>query len=221
MTLRKPRDTKRDGTATERAWLKLRANGKTEPPPARHSNPPTPDDSRRWVLAGLRAYERSGRTRLPTAHCFPGPTPSGVGDPVPPWGSFSSTAAGQPRLLNRVPIFSLCECAGTNTSTAILGSAHSVNTISWGPPAISPKSAKAFKESFVHWSPGQCTTSVQWSKALFGRPAQRRRPALRRPSAGGRLFGHRALVDSRRPTELWRNFDVPARFAEEVHDRRL
>jgi len=69
----------------------------------------------RWVLAGLRAYELSGRTRLPTAHCFP------ANRPVPPWGLFSPTAAGQPRLLNRVPIFSLCECAGTNTPTPIGG----------------------------------------------------------------------------------------------------
>ncbi len=154
-----------DGTATERAWFKLRANGQTEPPPARLSNPPTPDDSRRWVLAGLRAYERSGRPRVPTAHCFPSRVvPRGASaKPVPPWGLFSSTAAGQPRLLNRVPIFSLCECAGTNTGTAILGSAGSVNTISRGLLSIPSKSAKGFEDSFVHWSPGQCVPFVQWS----------------------------------------------------------
>ncbi len=170
-----------------------------------------------WQVFGLTSAPGEPGFLLPTASRVPFRQ---EGAPVPPWGSFSSTAAGQPRLLNRVPIFSLCECAGTNTCTAILGSAHSVNTISWGPRAISPKSAKAFGESFVHWSPGQCTTSVQWSGSPFGRPAGRRSPALRRPSAGGRLFRHRPLVEPR-PTELWRNFDVPARFAEEVHDRRL
>src|SRR6187551_1346809 len=60
---------KRHCDRTER--LTQFTNGSPRPPPARRSRSPTPHDSRRWVLAGLRAYEPSGRTRVPTAHCFP------------------------------------------------------------------------------------------------------------------------------------------------------
>ena len=80
------------------------------------SRSPTPDDSRRWVLAGLRAYERFRAN--PASYCplLPGQFDQchhGVRSRLP--------LRGSPGILNRVPIFSLCECAGTNTPTAIGG----------------------------------------------------------------------------------------------------
>src|SRR6187551_3140018 len=47
------------------------ADGALQPPPSRQPSHQRRMAPGRWVLAGLRAYEPSGRTRLPTAHCFP------------------------------------------------------------------------------------------------------------------------------------------------------
>jgi len=61
--------------------------------------------------SGSRALRAN---RVPTAHCFP------ASWPVPPWGSFSLTAAGQPRLWTGFP-FSACANAQAPTPTAICG----------------------------------------------------------------------------------------------------
>ena len=177
-------------------------------------------DSRRWVLAGLRAYERPGEPGclLSTASR----PPLQEGRPVPPWSSFSPTAAGQPRLLNRVPIFSLYVCTGTNTGTAILGCEWLVNTICWGPVPNFAKAAEGFRESSVHWSPGQYLLFEQYSK----RACERRGGPPCRAVALSAVGGHAPRTRRRQRA---RGFPAPktpeethvfARFAEEIHDRR-
>ena len=85
-----------------------------------------------WQVFGLTSAPDESGFLLPIAS-----RPSAL--PFEERGSTSATVGvvlayrcGAAPALHRVPIFSLCECAGTNTSPFILGSRGIVNPISWG-----------------------------------------------------------------------------------------
>jgi len=80
------------------------------------------------MLAGLRAYERSGMRRVPTVHRFP---VLDLEASALSWRSLSITAAGQPRRCAGFPFEPLVEARSTNMTTTYSGSLAE-STKMWG-----------------------------------------------------------------------------------------
>lgn len=155
-----------------------------------------PDDSRTpgaGRSSGLRAFRAN-----PASYCPLLPSAGSGPAPVPPWGSFSPTAAGQPRLPTGFP-FSACANAQAPTHPPLyVGYLPAVNTICWGIWPILANAAEHFGDSSAHWSPGQWATFEQWCRTAVATaeasPWWGVRALLRWLQAGGTLLPHVATA---------------------------